>query len=225
MRAAASLLVSLVIECFLFSPEVHYQNIFTVIEGFRTPAAIKDLERNVNNFHLYIVGKAYPKIAARILNGGNTWKKHPIETLAAYDLSKLHIPADKKLTVKRLDLFDWLTKKQKIVAEHSTLLKGGTSFKITSDTIVRWVGALTETFTALKDALVEDKVCKGKLGRSEIIEVTTLLAAFHGLLEIGLVEFLLEDEALAAAMSEKKTDYYHRKFLGLCSLFSFLSAA
>lgn len=224
MRDSATLFAFLFVQCHLFSPEVHYRNIFTIIDSFRTPSTDKDrLSRTIDQFQLYMVANAYPKIAARILNGGNTWETHPIETLATYDLSQIHIPPDKTLLVKRREIFNWLTMDRGITAEHPTFESGGTAFRITRHNIRPWVDALTETYIGLKNALIENGVCKEKLGGDEIITATMMLTQFHGLLETGLVEFLLEDKPLFKAMGKKKTNANHRKcpsfFFGFKTLF------
>lgn len=153
---------------------------------------------------MYVVGQAYPKIAARIINGGLSWKRHPIDTLADY-LPKLEIRSGIELRVRRLDIYRWLTQERKIVADvaASGSPKDAT-FKLTPETVVQWVETLTMTFNALRDALVRKGRCRADLEKKAVSNVARLLGQLHGLLQTGLLEFLLEDEDLAKAMGEKK---------------------
>lgn len=173
----------------------------------------KDLNKRVMiaGFIIYVVSNAYPKIAARIINGSLTWKKDPIEFIADYDVRKISISAGKTLCVRREDIIKYLLRSG--VPPGRPAAKGsGTIFDVTRDTIEAWIRALTTCWAKLKKRLVTKyNQCQSGLTAKDLAYAATYLVYFHGLLETGLVELLLEDANLAKEIKVKKSDAESRK--------------
>lgn len=194
------------------SPTLHYKNIFAILETFRqdglrprSPDAIATFQTLRLQFHLYTVNHAFPKIAARILMGGLTWEKHPMDALADYNVSNLRYQLSFPHTL-RVDTFvsEWLRVQYSLLTQTSSTDKSGYStFEVTANTVGQWVKALTDTFVGLRNALITEGRSKNKLTNEEMAEAVRHSIRFQALLRSRIANFLLSDASLSRLMGTK----------------------
>lgn len=196
-----------------YSPDGHFKSIFAILELFRvdkprlkSPDFSGVFLGRCERFHLYIVNHAYPKIAARILMGSRTWNRHPMDVLAAYPLDSLR----KRLSFPRTLKVDktgvtWLRNKYDIhpqtVSANNTSSSPYVLYHVTRDNVGRWIAALTDTFSGLRDALTTKGRSRNSLTLQNVVEVVPRLMMFRLLLKCELVAFLLSDGLLVQEMT------------------------
>ncbi|EIM79278.1 uncharacterized protein STEHIDRAFT_116627 [Stereum hirsutum FP-91666 SS1] len=179
--------------------------IFAILELFRVDKPrlqIPDCSRvfldRCERFHLYIVNHAYPKIAVRILMSNRTWKRHPMDVLAAYPLDSFRkgLSFPRKLKVDKTGV-TWLRNKYDIhpqtVSANSTASGSYVSYQVTRDNVGRWIAALTDTFSGLREALTTKGRFRNSLTLQDVVKVVHYLMLFRVLLKCESVDFLLSD--------------------------------
>lgn len=198
----------------LGSRDMYFKNVFAILNRFRQteedPRLGDDAVRKLKKqFHLFVINHTFPKIVARILKGNQSWKKHPIDVLAAARPQDLHVQLSfpKTIEVRHDYLVGWLSMKGIVPHVPHTPGARAASFQVTPDTLDQWVHAITDTFAGLKKALIDDdNKCKPDPELEDVIEALNHLLAFRALLKCGIIEYLLSSKELAAAMKEPSGD-------------------